>query len=58
MLLVLMSLEKCFAVYFPLKSKAICTVRIAKWATGVAGVILAGYNSMFFFVIKAGTIGS
>ena len=27
MLLVLMSLEKCFAVYFPLKSKTVCTVK-------------------------------
>ena len=53
-ILVLMSLEKCFAVYFPLKSKTVCTVRTAKWASGVAGVILAGYNSMFFFIIKSG----
>ena len=57
-LLVLMSLEKCFAVYFPLKSKTVCTVRTAKWATGICGVIMAGYNSLFFFVIKAGTIES
>ena len=58
MLLVLMSLEKCFAVYFPLKSKAVCTVRTAKWATGAVGIIFAGYNSMFFFIIKAGIIES
>ena len=58
MLLVLMSLEKCFAVYFPFKSKAVCTIRTAKWANGVAGIILAGYNSMFFFIIKAGIIES
>ena len=46
MLLVLMSLEKCFAVYFPLKSKTVCTVTTAKWVTGTLGVILAGYNSL------------
>ena len=57
-LLVLMSIEKCFAVYFPLKSKTVCTVRTAKWATGIAGVILAGYNSLLFFLIKAGVIVS
>ena len=57
-LLVLMSLEKCFAVYFPLKSKTVCTVKTAKWATGICGVIMAGYNSLFFFVIKAGIIES
>ena len=43
-LLVLMSIEKCFAVYFPLKSKSICTVKTAKWATGIVGIILAGYD--------------
>ena len=40
MLLVLMSVEKCFAVYFPLKAKTLCTVKTAKWATCVVGVIL------------------
>ena len=49
-LLVLMSLEKCFAVYFPLKSKTICTVRTAKWGTGVVGVVLAAFNMNIFFV--------
>ena len=49
MLLVMMSIEKCFVVYFPLRSKTICTVRTAKWATGIAGIILAGYNSIHFF---------
>ena len=50
MLLVLMSIEKCFAVYFPLKSKSICTVKTAGWVSGIVGVILAGYNSMELFV--------
>ena len=44
-----MSFEKCFAVYFPLKSKTVCTVRTAKWAAGIVGAILAGYNSLHFF---------
>ena len=46
MLLVLMSLEKCFAVYFPLKSKTICTVKTAKWATGIVATILVASNSV------------
>ena len=50
MLLVLMSIKKCFAVYFPLKSKSICTVKTAKWVSGIVGVTLAGYNSMELFV--------
>ena len=49
MLLVLMSVEKCFAVYFPLKSKTVCTVKTAKWATGIIVVILAGYDTLNFF---------
>ena len=51
MLLVLMSVEKCFAVYFPLKSKTICTVKTSKWATGIVDVILAGYDSMYFVAL-------
>ena len=50
MLLVLMSIEKCFAVYFPLKSKTVCTVKTAKWATGFIGIILAGYNLVHLFL--------
>ena len=47
-----MSLKKCFAVHFPLKSKTVCTVRTAKWATGIVGVILASYNLHWFFIIE------
>ena len=53
MLLVLMSIEKCFAVYFPLKSKTICTVKTAKWATDIVGVILAISDSAYFFLAKS-----
>ena len=49
-LLVLMSIEKCFAVYFPLKAKTVCTVRTAKWSTGIAGVVLAAFNVINFFL--------
>ena len=49
MLLVLMSTEKCFAVHFTCKSITVCTVRTAKWATWIVGVILAGYNILQFF---------
>ena len=43
-LLVLMSFEKCFAVYFPLKSKTVSTVRTAKWATGIVGVMVTNHH--------------
>ena len=52
MLLVLMSVEKCFAVYFPLKSKTVCTVKTSKWATGIVGAILAAYDSMYFVAFE------
>ena len=52
-LLVLMSIEKCFSVYFPLKVKTVCTVRTAKWATAILGVILAAYNTIQFFDKKS-----
>ena len=46
-----MSSEKCFAVYFPLKSKTVCTVKTAKWATGIAGITLVGYHGLYIFVL-------
>ena len=52
MLLVMMSLEKCYAVFLPFKSKTVCTVRTAKWSTGIVGLILAGYDSIYFFEVK------
>ena len=53
MLLVLMSLEKCFAVYFPLKAETVCTVKTAKWATGIVGLILACYDLQWFIVMDS-----
>ena len=47
-----MSLEKCFAVYFPLRSKTVCTVRTAKWLTGITGILLAGYCVLYFFALE------
>ena len=53
-----MSIEKCFAVYFPLKSKTICTVKTAKWVTGIFGLVLAGYDSVYFFAKESFIIRS
>ena len=52
MFLVQISVEKCFAVYFPLKSKTICAVKTAKWATGIAGIVLSSYNPVYCFVAE------
>ena len=39
-LLVSMSVEKFFALYFPLRTKTICTVKTAKWVCGISAVVL------------------
>ena len=52
MLLVLMSLEKCIALYFPFKTSKICTVKTAKWVTGIVGVIIAGTSVPYFFTYE------
>ena len=51
-LLVMMSIEKCIVVYFPLKTKNICTVKTAKWACFTAAIVFAAFNSQFFFIIE------
>ena len=47
-----MSVEKFFALYFPLKTKTVCTVKTAKKVTIVAAVTLAAYESQFFFIMR------
>ena len=51
-LLVVMCIEKFFALYFPLKTRSICTVAMAKRVTFVVTFILAIYNSQAFFIFK------
>ena len=58
MLLVLMSVEKCFALYFPLKIQKNLYFEEPKWATGVVGFVLAGYNSVYFFVVESSILKS
>ena len=49
----MMSVEKFIALYFPFKSRNICTVRTAKWASSIAFVIFFLLNFFWFFVVKA-----
>ena len=44
MLLAVMSVEKLFALYFPLKAKSYCTVGTAKWVTSILATVIAGLN--------------
>ena len=45
-----MAIEKCFALYFPLQSKSICTVGNAKKVTLVSAVVLFAFDSQFLFI--------
>ena len=49
----MMSIEKFIALYFPLKTRNICTVKTAKWSCLCSAILFVGFNSQFFFVIKA-----
>ena len=52
-LLVLMSVEKFLAIYFPFKTKSICTVKVAKRVTFLTSLIFVACESQFFFIIEA-----
>ena len=52
-LLVMMSIEKCIVIYFPFKTKNICTVRTAKLACLIAGIIYAAFDAQKFFIVTA-----
>ena len=52
-LLVVMSLERFFALYFPLKSKTVCTVKTAKWATTILALIFLAYNVQYLIIYKS-----
>ena len=51
-LLVIMSVEKVCALYFPFKTKTICTVKIAKRVTLITFVIFFAYDFQFFFIFN------
>ena len=48
----MISVEKFIVVYFPLKTKNICTVRTAKWACLIAAIAFTAFNSQWFFIIE------
>ena len=52
-LLSIMCIEKFFVLYFPLKTRSICTVAMAKRVTIVVTLLLAGYNMQHFFIRKS-----
>ena len=52
MLLAAMSMEKLFALYFPLKAKSYCTVGTAKWVTGILAIVIGGLNFPLLIIVK------
>ena len=52
-LLIAMSIEKFFALYFPFKSKTVCTVKTAKWVTGVSALIFLSYDVQYLILYKS-----
>ena len=44
MLVTVMSIEKLFALYFPLNAKSYCTVGTAKWVTGILAFVFVSLN--------------
>ena len=50
-ILVVMSLEKCFGLYFPLKAKRFCSVKWAKKISLITAIVLAIFNCQYFFII-------
>ena len=53
-LLMIMSIEKCYALYFPFKAKVVCTVKTAKWVSGITAAIYAVFNSPLLVLVSPG----
>ena len=58
-LLCMMCIEKCYAMYFPLKAKSICTVKTAKLASLFTGLPFAAFDSqlLYFYRKNVGSDG-
>ena len=51
-LLVIMSIEKFFASYFPLKTRSVCTVRTSRWVSGITALVFVAFNAQAFSYMK------
>ena len=52
-ILIIMSVEKCFVLYFPFKAKIVCTLQIARWASLISAVLLIAFEAQFFFIFES-----
>ena len=46
-ILIIMSVEKWFVLYFPFKAKVVCTLRTARWASLISAVLLIAFETNF-----------
>ena len=53
MLLAIMSIEKFFALYFPLNAKSYCTIGTAKWVSSILALVIGGLNFPIFIWYKS-----
>ena len=51
-LLVIISVEKFIALYYPFKTKSVCTEHIAKRVSLMNTIVFMAFNSQFFFMTK------
>ena len=51
-MLLIISVEKCFALYFPFKSRTVCTVKTAKRVSLLTALIYAAFFSQVFYFAK------
>ena len=54
-LLVIISVEKFIALYFPFKAKTICTIKAAHRVCFITAIIYAIFNGQYFFILKVST---
>ena len=54
-LLVIMSIGKFFALYFPLKTRSVCTVGTARWVSGITALVFIDFNAQAYFIYEAKT---
>ena len=48
-----MAVEKFFTLYFPFKSKTVCTLKTAKWATGISAFIFFSFDIQYLVIYKS-----
>ena len=57
-ILIIMSVEKFIALYFPFKAKVVCTLQTARRASLISAFILIAFDMQFFFTVEFHTAGS